>query len=118
MARVLVIDDDEAIRESLAEVLQFEGYQVSTARDGCEGLTAALAMHPDLILLDLMMPRMNGWEFREAQESDPSLAGIPVIVVSAAPPRQADCLGAVTLLAKPFDLTALFESVHGVLPPA
>jgi CheY-like chemotaxis protein len=81
---VLVVEDDVAIRTALCELLEFEGYQVQQAIDGKQALEALKrGLRPDLILLDLMMPVMSGSRFREEQLSDPSIAHIPVIVLSA-----------------------------------
>jgi CheY-like chemotaxis protein len=108
MHRVLVIEDEPDIREAIADALASEGYEVSQARDGAEGLREAHAHRPDLILLDLMMPVMNGWQFRAAQRGDPEIALVPVVVVSAA---VGSGLDAVAYLHKPFDLLDLLSTV-------
>jgi CheY-like chemotaxis protein len=85
-ATVMVVDDERDPRESVCEWLAARGYSVMAASDGADALRQLRsdAHHrPDVILLDLMMPVMNGWQFRELQESDPQLASIPVIVVTA-----------------------------------
>jgi CheY-like chemotaxis protein len=103
--RVLVVDDDPDIRAVLAEMLGATGYDVSTARDGREALQLLRAERFGLVVLDLMMPVMTGWEFREAQLGDPRISHVPVIVVSAArSPRKVD---AAAFLPKPFDLDDL-----------
>ncbi len=109
MPRVMVIDDDLDIREALAHVLEIEGYQVSTAPDGLAALDMLRREPSDVVVLDLMMPVMNGWEFRDAQKRDPSLAGIPVIVISAATTR--DPIDADAFLPKPFDAARLLDLV-------
>jgi CheY-like chemotaxis protein len=81
---VLIVDDDRDIRETLEEVLTYEGWTVSTARNGADALEKARALHPSLILLDLFMPVMDGAEFRRQQRDDPAIGDIPVVVVSAA----------------------------------
>ena len=106
---VLVIDDDNDIREAVAEILLSEGYEVEQARNGVEGLRAARAGHPSLILLDLMMPVMNGWQFREAQRADPEIADVPVVIVSAAAGKELD---AAAYLHKPFELPELVAVVE------
>jgi CheY-like chemotaxis protein len=83
VTRVLVVDDDADIRETLAETLALEGYEAESAPNGLEALRRADAHRPDLILLDLMMPVMNGWEFLRARRTDPRVAGVPVVVFSA-----------------------------------
>jgi len=108
--RILVIDDDSDIREVVGEALQFAGYEVSTARDGREGLLGARSFRPDLILLDLMMPGMSGWEFRAAQLRDPVLARIPVVVVTALG-RDPD-IQVSAVLSKPFRLDDLLAQVR------
>ncbi len=82
---VLVVDDDRDLRESLCEVLTEEGYAATGAADGKEALDylRSAAELPRLVFLGLMMPRMNGWQFRDAQKADPRLARIPVAVVTA-----------------------------------
>ncbi len=107
--RVLIVEDDVDIRETLGELLASAGYETSSAANGLEGLTAARRAPPDLIVLDLMMPVMDGWQFRSAQRNDPSLAAIPVIVISAsAPPSTID---ADTYLEKPFPMDRLVAEV-------
>jgi CheY-like chemotaxis protein len=84
-AYILVVDDDAPIREAFEEVLVDEGYAVRCAANGREALQILRDApgEAQLILLDLMMPVMNGWDFRAEQQRDPALAGIPVVVVSA-----------------------------------
>jgi CheY-like chemotaxis protein len=85
MAVALVVDDDVHIRESLSEYLQEEGFDVRSASHGLEALEVARrGPRPDVIVLDLLMPVMDGWDFRAAQLASPDLADIPVVVISAA----------------------------------
>jgi CheY-like chemotaxis protein len=113
LKRVLIVEDDSEIRACLAEVLQYEGYVVSEAPDGGEGLKAAWQNHPDIILLDLMMPRMDGWQFRAAQKGDPELADIPVIVMSAAAGEGWPGLQDVAArFRKPFDIEVLLAAIE------
>lgn len=112
---VLVVDDESDIREAVAEVLSFEGYQVLDASDGAEALAKARAYHPGLVLLDLMMPRMDGWEFRRVQKHDPEVSRIPVVVLSAMGPeslRDAD-----GYVGKPFDMDDLVSAVRRYATP-
>jgi CheY-like chemotaxis protein len=81
---VLVVDDDKDIRETLQELLEDEGYAVATARNGAEALERLRDVHPGLVVLDLFMPVMDGVEFRRRQLADPEIAGVPVVVISAA----------------------------------
>ncbi|MDP9037063.1 MAG: response regulator [Myxococcota bacterium] len=104
---VLVVDDDKAIREIVAEVLRDEGYDVVCAQNGLEALCELGKDHrPDLMLLDLMMPVMSGWEVLEQLESSEELSRIPVIVVSAM-----SAPGASEHLPKPIDLDRLLATV-------
>jgi CheY-like chemotaxis protein len=106
---ILVVDDDDDIREMIAEALVLNGYRVSTAPNGTVALEQARAHRLDLIILDLMMPVMNGWQFLEAQREDPDLATIPVVVVTATLDAQVE--SASMLLRKPFDLDTLLTIV-------
>jgi CheY-like chemotaxis protein len=82
MKRVLVIEDDSEIRQCLVETLELEGYSVSAAADGREGLQKARDEAPNLITLDLRIPVLSGWQFMTIRMHDPELADIPVIVIS------------------------------------
>lgn len=108
---VLVVEDDIDLRESLEEVLEHEGFEVRTASCGVSALSAlAEADRPDLLVLDLMLPGMDGFQLRRAMQADPSLRHIPVIVATAVPQpnRMHDALQASAYLEKPFDLETLF----------
>jgi CheY-like chemotaxis protein len=109
--RVLVVDDEPDIREAISELLADEGYEVDEARDGEEALWKARAHHPGLVLLDLMMPGMNGWEFRSRQRDDPELAGIPVIVLTAVG-KTSGVDGVAAFLSKPFELSDLLTTIR------
>jgi CheY-like chemotaxis protein len=106
---ILVVDDELDIRELIAEALVLDGYRVRTAPNGKIAVRRARLNRPDLIVLDLMMPVMSGWEFMEAQQEDRGLASIPVIVVSAALDAQAE--SAAMFLRKPFDIDTLLSTV-------
>jgi CheY-like chemotaxis protein len=103
---VLVVDDDAEIRETLMSLLAQEGYTVVGAANGEEALAALRRVHPSLMLLDLMMPVMSGWEVLEELQETGELAETPIIVVSAmcAP-------GARACLRKPVDLDELLQAV-------
>ena len=110
---VLIVDDDPNLLEVTSFVIESEGMAVETARNGEEALALlrARAGHlPGLVLLDLMMPVMNGWEFLEAVAKEPSLKVIPVVVLTAA--ERAQIPGAVEVLRKPMDLPALLRVVE------
>jgi two-component system response regulator MprA len=110
-----VIDDEPQVRATVKEALALEGYEVSEATNGLEGLAMLPLLRPDAIVLDLWMPVMDGWAFRRAQlESHPE---IPVVVLSAldiASERLAE-LRADALIGKPFDLDVLYDAVQDVL---
>ena len=110
---VLVVDDDPAIRMLLGEMLQADGYQAQVAQNGCEALDLLDQWQPDLILLDLMMPVMDGWTFRQRQLTLRDAAAIPVVVLSAAhdAPRQGAALQAAAVVAKPFEVNELLDTV-------
>jgi CheY-like chemotaxis protein len=115
MAEVLIVEDDVEILESLAEILRDEGYPVATARNGAEALARLRECDaPCLILLDLMMPVMNGWTFRETQLRDPKLAATPVVILSGTSDvdRHAVSLQAAGFIRKPIQLERLFELVE------
>jgi CheY-like chemotaxis protein len=112
MSMILIVEDDASIREAVGEVLSEEGYDVALAQNGAEALRCLQERRPDAILLDLMMPVMNGWEFRARQLRDPAFSAIPVIVVSAA--NAAHTVQATAYIAKPFDLNQLLQEVQRV----
>jgi len=110
---VFIVEDDLDTREMLARFLELEGFGVESAENGRRALeTLTAGERPCVILLDLMMPVMNGWQFREAQVSDPALADIPVVVVSAAGP-QAQPIQADAWISKPVDFDHLLTTVSG-----
>lgn len=109
--RILVVEDDLQLRESVSHTLSQEGYDVITARNGSEGLELASIEPPDLVLLDLMMPVMSGWEFRERQQRHPQLAAIPVVVMTATPSLEAAAIEAADLLLKPVRINDLLATV-------
>lgn len=110
-ATILVVDDDSGIREALTDILEDEGYAVRSAADGQAALDILRqqAELPALVLLDLMMPRMNGWQFRSEQQRDPTLADIPVVVISASANihDQVQALDAAAFIAKPIEYDRL-----------
>ncbi len=113
-APVLVVEDNAEVRQALVALLEAEGYHVAEAVDGVSALRLlrTAAVQPCLIVLDLMMPRMSGWDFRMEQSSDLRLAGIPVVVVSADPlASQAERMGAAAVLSKPADPEQFLELI-------
>jgi CheY-like chemotaxis protein len=108
---VLVVDDDPDLLDVTRFVIENEGIVVETARNGQEALALLRAGRlPGLVLLDLMMPVMNGWEFLEEVAKDPLLGAIPIVVLTAAERTQVS--GAMEVLCKPVDLTALLRVVE------
>ena len=109
-ARVLIVDDHDAIRTMLITVLEAAGYDARGAIDGADALKVLGQWRPDVILLDLQMPEMNGWHFLERKATAPGLSTIPVIVVTAAPLRDvpaAERLGIRAVVSKPHDVGLL-----------
>ncbi len=115
---VLLVDDDDGIRDALEEILADEGYRCLSASNGRKGLDVVQNSQPDLILLDLMMPQMDGWEFMDRLRQMPRGSLIPVVVISAdrdVGPK-ARQLGAQGHLSKPFDLDNLLNLVGKFIP--
>jgi CheY-like chemotaxis protein len=112
---VLVVDDDPDILDAICDILDAEGYRVSRARHGQEALEQVEHELPDVILLDLMMPVMDGVAFSQALRRRPAGAEVPIVVISAdGNPQRATAVGAVGYLAKPFDIDALLAQVAGI----
>ncbi len=113
--KILVIEDDPDVRSMISILLGLEGYRVSTAENGREALDVLHGgVRPDLILVDLMMPVMNGWQFRAEQVRDPSIADIPAVVISGGDrvAEHTKALGAADYLRKPIDLDVLLATVQ------
>jgi two-component system chemotaxis response regulator CheY len=109
---ILVVDDDPGILSTVADILEFEGYRVEQAMNGAEGLALLDQVHPRLVLLDMRMPVLDGWDFaRILKERGIDL---PILVMTAAQDarRWAAEIGAAGYVAKPFDLTTLLEAVQ------
>ncbi|MBS2031497.1 MAG: response regulator [Deltaproteobacteria bacterium] len=119
-AQVLVVEDDPDVADMLTELLGLEGYRVLQAREGREALAMLRGgALPDVILLDLMMPEMNGWQFRQAQLADERFANVPVVVLSAdtLTREKALALGASVGLRKPVDIERLLEVLESIGAP-
>lgn len=114
-ATVLVVDDDRNTCEMIHEALESQGYSTAVAGNGREALAylRRAGRQPRLILLDLMMPEMTGWEFRRLQQDDPAIAGIPVAIITGLPDvgDKAAAIGAVDVLCKPSHIEALPDLV-------
>lgn len=116
---VLVVDDDEDIRDSIQSLLELRGYTVGTAADGASALARMRSGPPPaLVLLDFMMPGMNGEDFRAAQLRDPALATVPVVLLTGAGERAGAARVNVERMAKPIDLQLLFDTVQRFCKPA
>ena len=116
---ILIADDDPTIIKLLQVNLEMEGYTVVCAYDGQDAVEKAQAHPPDLVLLDIMMPRMDGWAAREALVAIPELKDTPVIFLSARA-QQADLRrgyesGVAEYVTKPFDPTELLDIIGRVL---
>ena len=117
---ILIVEDDRDTREMLATLLAMEGFHTVSAEDGLEALHLLRTVRhrapevPCLVLLDLKMPRLGGSEFRRAQLGDPTVASVPVAVISgmADLEAQAQALGAVASVSKPIDCDALMDVVR------
>ena len=114
--RVLIVEDDDDIRETLIEVLEDNGFEPSSAANGAEALDLlrSASPFPNVILLDMMMPVLDGWGFRSAQLADPRLSDIPVIVLTAhaSIEETARTLGATGFLRKPVRLDPLLDTIR------
>ncbi len=114
--RVLIVEDDDDIRETLLEVLSDNGFEPSCAANGAEALTFLrdASDKPHVILLDMMMPVLDGWGFRSAQLADPTLRSIPVIVLTAhaSIEETAAALGVTGFLRKPVRLDPLLDAIR------
>ena len=115
--RILVVEDDRDVAESVAEVLEASGYSTDIAANGREALDH-LRSHdlPDLILLDMMMPVMDGWQFREEQRKSPALEAVPVVVVTADGNARgkAAAIQAAGQVQKPVTIDSLLDEVERV----
>lgn len=110
---VLIIEDDSAIRSMMRNILELEGYNVFEASDGKIGIDVlrAIVPIPCVVLLDLMMPGTNGWEFLDVQRTDPSLKNVPIIVCSAYS-ESAKAVKPSGFISKPVQLDSLLKTVH------
>lgn len=116
LGRVLVVDDDEVIRQLIAVNLQLEGFEVSTAVDGQDCLEKVGEVRPDVITLDVMMPRLDGWVTAVRLREDPGTAHIKVVMITARAQehdvRRGDEIGVDAYVTKPFDPNQLIQTVR------
>jgi CheY-like chemotaxis protein len=108
---ILVVDDEEAVREQIAGMLRSAGFDVQVAHNGQDAVKKAYARPPSLIVLDMVMPVMDGWAFCARQPHDPLLAHIPVVLISAVAPERLHGVRAVGALQKPVDKAALLSMI-------
>lgn len=114
--RVLLVDDDTDLRTSLSDLLHNDGFRVWSAANGQEALTHLRGSSPpDIILLDLMMPVKDGWEFRIEQKQDPAISSIPVLAMSADDTAKAAAIDADYYLKKPFEYPVLLDVLHRII---
>jgi CheY-like chemotaxis protein len=119
MPRILVVDDEEHIVMILRDSLEFSGFQVVTALNGIDALQEIEKQKPDLIVLDIGMPKMDGWEVCRRLKSDEKNRGIPIIILTAyaqtSDQKKGVELGADRFITKPCDLTYLIEEINELL---
>jgi CheY-like chemotaxis protein len=116
MRTILFVEDTSEQRDLLAMFLGMNGYHVEVANDGIEGLAQARKYKPDLILLDLGMPKMDGYQMMEKLRADEALKDIPIVVISAwtatVHRERAEAAGADVFITKPFELTHILKTVQ------
>ena len=116
LGRVLVVDDDDVIRQLITINLEIEGFDVTTAIDGQDCLDKVKEVRPDVITLDIMMPRLDGWEAASRLRADPATAAIKVVLLSAraqeADLQRGSRIGVDAYLTKPFDPEELIATVR------
>jgi DNA-binding response OmpR family regulator len=119
--RVVIVEDEPHIVLSLEFLLERAGYETAAATDGAQGLALVRRLRPDVVLLDVMMPELNGYDVCRAIKADPALAAIPVIMLSAkgqeVEVQRGLELGAAAYVTKPFGNTEILDAVRRVLPP-
>lgn len=119
MATVLAVDDDPVILRLLEVNLEMEGYTVVLASDGEEALAQARKHRPDLVLLDVMMPKIDGWSAAAAMREDPELSAIPIIFLTARAQdtdiQKGTDLGVAAYVTKPFDPIDLMELIDDLV---
>ncbi|QSQ27314.1 response regulator [Pyxidicoccus parkwayensis] len=114
-SRILVVEDEDILAATLCEVLEDEGYEAVAARNGQDALRLLAEKGPDLVLLDMMMPLMDGMAFLTAKALDASVQQVPVVVMTSASRSVLQGRGVAGFLAKPFKLETLLDVIAGVL---
>ncbi len=112
-SKVLVVDDDPDVRSFLSTFLELEGYEVLTAANGAEALHSVAGQRPDIILLDLMMPVMDGWTCCRQLKANRYTSHLPIVIISASHDLDGQLreVGASAYVAKPFDLDCLLTCI-------
>ncbi len=119
MKKILIVDDDRSILRIFEFSLRHAGYYTTTALDGAEAIEIAENEKPDLILMDLMMPILDGWEATEKLKADPKTKDIPVVAITATSPqgcKRALQIGCIDVITKPVSTLSLIEKVKEYLP--
>ena len=121
MKRILVVEDQEDNRQILRDLLNSAGYEILEAGDGAAGIAVATAEKPDLILMDIQLPIMDGYEATRRIKADPALAKIPIIVVTSyalsGDEGKAKAAGCDAYVTKPYSPRQLLAKVREFLPP-
>jgi CheY-like chemotaxis protein len=117
MGPILIVDDEFGIVEALVDFLQDEGYRTATALNGRQALEQMKVERPVLVLLDYMLPVMNGPAVLEEMKADPALQKVPVVLMSASPPKSWRHLPATEFLPKPFGLAQLIDIIERHVGP-
>ena len=119
--RILLVDDEPTFALTLKEFLTFSGFEVDIVHDGADAMERLRFSAPDLLLLDIMMPKMDGYVFARKIKTDPKLKKIPIIVITAVPgvrgKKIMDSLGAAGYLEKPIDSHKLLDVINEILSP-
>ena len=118
---ILLVEDDPELRESMTDFLEDEGYSVASAHDGIHALAQlAAGPKPDIILLDMMMPKMNGAQFRAEQLKNPDWTAIPVVLLTAhvMSDHEREKVRADSFITKPFEIPALLDAITAILARA
>ena len=115
---ILVVDDDESILSTVVEFLALEGFQVESATNGAEALAALERRAPSLVLLDMRMPVLDGWEFARVLHAKDEAPPILVMTASHHTKQWAEEIGATGYIAKPFDLGELLTAIERICPAA
>ena len=116
MPTILVVDDEVAIADMLQALLEDEGYHVDTAGNGQAALACVAARRPDIVVSDVMMPNLDGWQLCQALQTDPSFRSIPIILMSAGrPPQLRDGCAYTAFVPKPFNLDTMLRTIADIV---